>query len=881
MDQAGRDTGISFKLTENWRALTAYGVASVGLACGVAQPALAEWWKSQSAKAATSATRPVQAENGFAATIRRLMSESRRASDQGDHAKAIQLAERAAKISEASSQLLGSTPDCSPRETERFLAETRLRSEPKNVAAAQPAPANPTGPVIVPASPITQPAPSSVAAVQPSTVPDRKQQQTQPVAQAAGPSAAGPSVPGSSAPPEAAEAHFETVESPLFGERIAGTRPGRSSTKPAKSAARTLASPVPPSPSEATTDVDDLLAQSRVAAADGDFNRAIALAELAVAESNPTTLFGPARQSNDTPANRWLKTLQTQQNSPPIVRSQEIGFESPVAIVLKDRSADVASTNTAEQISPASPPADSANSVDEPVAGGFSTVIQAQLPNPEVEPTTSVISADAELWSEDLPPAPANEVKRAHQRFSRSTLSHGSEWIDADALDSAQTDTPNDLRASADNATSSQVSPSTADNADNSAADNSVPEFPLGTVSTPGFSALEPGDSIVAAPAVSNPRAGQETKSVEGTHPRQSLVPLRHRGDIQQVSAELPNSDSTLPKNKWRPAADVSVGGSTEDSVGKAKLETPDTVRTSKSTETSQPPVNEVPVQRFPIQRVLQLQQRLEAETAKHAIPAQAAQTTYQSQPSPRETPPRIGPLVPADWFIAPELNQTPQQHQREQEATVVPRSESAKLVEFAKKPVLKLRERPPTLIDEMVTATDATVAPRVPAAPRRQSVGVSMSSPWTSIDSSESPAITERDQSPRMETSTAAEQPELAPPVSQVAFESTDGDRLTSPAKTPSPSLVIPEAASPPAIAPPPPVLPSESPWYRDAASPEKPPVAEVVVRKNGFAMVDQLAESLRMPIATLIALMGAGGLGLFGLGLMVLRVTIRRRYN
>ena len=44
---------------------------------------------------------------------------------------------------------------------------------------------------------------------------------------------------------------------------------------------------------------------------------------------------------------------------------------------------------------------------------------------------------------------------------------------------------------------------------------------------------------------------------------------------------------------------------------------------------------------------------------------------------------------------------------------------------------------------------------------------------------------------------------------------------------------------------------------------------------------MIDQMAETLKMPVSTLISLIGAGGLALLGVGLVVLRATIRRQYD
>ena len=145
MARTVNDSRYPAYLPRNWRVMTAAGVTTMGLACGLVQPALAEWWKlskpeTPAATMTGTVGRTGSTENGFAATIRRLLAESRRAAEQGDHAKAVQLAERAAKISEAASQVVGPAAECSPQETARFLAEMRTRSSGPATTAATPLP---------------------------------------------------------------------------------------------------------------------------------------------------------------------------------------------------------------------------------------------------------------------------------------------------------------------------------------------------------------------------------------------------------------------------------------------------------------------------------------------------------------------------------------------------------------------------------------------------------------------------------------------------------------------------------------------------------------------------------------------------------------------
>lgn len=151
-----RDQRRLVDLPRNWRLISAAGVTAFGLACGVGHSALGEWWslprmkssvndatpksarapvtdaKSVSLKSATARSNGATASaagNGFSATIHRLQADAQQQAEKGDLDRAVQLAERAAKISEASSQLNGSLPDCSPERTAQFANDLRSRRE--------------------------------------------------------------------------------------------------------------------------------------------------------------------------------------------------------------------------------------------------------------------------------------------------------------------------------------------------------------------------------------------------------------------------------------------------------------------------------------------------------------------------------------------------------------------------------------------------------------------------------------------------------------------------------------------------------------------------------------------------------------------------------
>jgi len=843
---------VSRNLSGSWRAMTAASVASISLACGVAQPALAEWWKSQATKSPAATAKPVQAENGFAATIRRLMSESRRAAAQGDHAKAIQLAERAAKISEASSQLLGSAGECSPQETAKFLAEARTRAnqsatvtaqsksvrepvESKKVTPAVAAQGNPFS------APKTPPRPTQAATIPGLAKQAQKPQDTREIASA---------------------------ESPLFGER--SSRPGSARTTPAVANENTSkpsppSAPLPPSPAQAISGVDELLAQSRLAAADGYLDRAIDLAEQAVAISTPPTLFGPTQNTLDKGADRWLQSLISQRDSAP--KSEELVFEPPVKISLKKRAVPVASdTGSMESSSVESAARSDAPSQSEATNVEEATASLQSKASKAVDVPSS--SAESSLWTEELPPAPApaTETQRNLQKFSRAVITRAGEWVDADALDINPTNATTENSEAATDTNTIPSSPTA------SASVDATPEFPLGTVSTPGFVTDSANDN---SNSTTHPPAEQQSTGFVETTPL-ARVPLKNRGHIQQVADQIPAQ--TGPQRTTSNRAPLTQLGfeddfasTSSDASARKPLESADLQETTSS--------NEAPVQRFPIQRVLQLQQRL--ETASSLNPGGATAVDSQAE-NLKATPPKRSATAPADWFITPEAKEP-----------VSPPETKAEPKSPENRGILKLRGRAPIQIEE---ATHVTSVPKNPSTARQPVVAVSSATRWKTIEASQqsaqsgpsssqlAPPVTGRkDQPIQTEAKSSAEQPKLSPPVSQVAFESPEVNRLSDGSSTPKTSLALPYPESPsiPEIAPPPPEVPAESPWYHDTAKPDKKLSQPVVVRKNTFALIDQLAETLKVPVSTLISLIGAGGLALLGVGLVVLRATIRRQYD
>lgn len=147
-------------------------------------------WKLFSRKP-TAVQAPAPKTNGFAATVDRLMTESRRQAGEGRFDEAIRLAERARKIAEASSTVLGADPNCSPQSADKLVQEllalrdaaaagaTVAQQAPPathpRVVARTPAAAAPTQPSRDPAPPV-QPSVVALTPAQPRTEPPRQPQ---------------------------------------------------------------------------------------------------------------------------------------------------------------------------------------------------------------------------------------------------------------------------------------------------------------------------------------------------------------------------------------------------------------------------------------------------------------------------------------------------------------------------------------------------------------------------------------------------------------------------------------------------------------------------------------------------------------------------------
>ncbi len=164
-------------LPRNWRVITVASLTTFGLAYGAGQSAKGEWWslskaKPDRAKAVVEKAAPT--ENGFSSTIQRLMTDARLYADKGELDKAVQLAERAAKISEASSQLLGPVSDSSPEKTARLVSELLAR---RDAVAKRATPAAPTPTVVAAAMRATPagPRPPEIASQSPPAQPRERQ----------------------------------------------------------------------------------------------------------------------------------------------------------------------------------------------------------------------------------------------------------------------------------------------------------------------------------------------------------------------------------------------------------------------------------------------------------------------------------------------------------------------------------------------------------------------------------------------------------------------------------------------------------------------------------------------------------------------------------
>lgn len=841
MARSHNNTGIAAFVPHRWLMLTAAGAATVGLACGFAKPALAEWWKLSKADRNAAVSKPAQVENGFAGTIRKLTAESRRAAEQGDYAKAEQLAARAAKISEAAAQVVGPQGECSPQETARYLAETRARRNGTSAVAqvsSQPMQA-PTPPP--PQNPVaTVPQQSLVPSPSRSTLATRSgQAQAEPLVQPAPPSRP------LSKPPLQPQAPAPAVASSTGA--TGGARVGKPATPaPQDSRPQTsrATSALPPSPSQSTSTVDDLLAQSRLEAADGRLDRAIALADQAIAASSSAALFGTsARTTKSTEATHWRNHLVAQRDSSTAVAAAPVKQAPPV----------VASRSPSrwDESSPAQPREQLADS-------GFNRFASVATPAKR-----QVVGES--LWTEELPPAPAPQPKRGHEsiQFRRSEISRQGEWVDASTVESPTAD---NLREVNDEAPPPPVEPAIEESPIVQEPVESLPEFPIVEATTP---------TIAEQPAFEQPAVEQPVpseQSDDATAGTQTLVadeepvaspqevpeferpPLKLRGSIQQVAAEFPPESSSVKKQITDTPAKPEE--SPFELPTETKLETPRSVENdipvrsisddviAKLADETAPP--DFPVQRFPIQRVLQLRERL--QTASTFDPGASKFGTPKASSAPATIPQKPSTSKAAEW--EGESQEAPSSEPTRRETTSLTR------------PSLKLRERlPVTNESEVLAEKESTAVAKSAPAARPAAVGRSEVTRWQSADAL--PAAKERSA------------PAVAgkEPVSQVGYE--------TPILPPDANSVSPENEAKPTtaaeqtnIAPPPPA------WY-DEGLVRNRAASNASVRKRSFTLIDQLASTLNVPASTVVSLIGAGGFVLIGIGLVAVRSALKKRHE
>lgn len=918
MARSANNATLSAYLPHNWRVMTAAGATTLGLACGLVQPALGEWWKlAQSEKQSPVAAKSAPVANGFEGTIRRLLAESQHAAEQGDHRKAVQLAERAAKISEAAAQVVGPAGACSPQETSRFLAEMRTRNSAPAAVASQS--------VVAPSAA----AQGAGAAIQ-QQLPNQKS--AAPMLDSGNAARVRrdslPRTPVAESAPTFAQASQERASSPasieqsstgpgLFGtpqlppavtrspESLARVESRQSPRQPGSSAhgvwTRSTNTSQGQLPAVETTNADELLTQSRLAAADGNVDRAIELAQQAI-ESTPTpSLFGPAEASVATgEAVRWRDHLVARKDAQP--SSNEVVFERPVKVAVRQKKPVKAPTGTAT-LQPSTPATgaptptsvwaslpdsesiDTGPAVSSAAASSQSiTAAPSGIPAPLVTPVSKV--DEDSLWSEDLPPAPSPQPRTGASpiKFSRSVISRSGVWVNADSVETPAE--ANDSRAS--------VEPDPSNNSLDASSvpeesDTAIPEFPIRAASEPRVPGNPP--QVPQATAAKSTEATADGESAVLT--ANQSVPVhqdRHFDEIQQVSAQVPQARTS------------------DESIQADRSEAGDLVDAAHSDGSSD--VANIPNERFPVQRVLRLRQRLNTtssvDTGDWARPKSGTyqDDTWQSVPSDEaadsstrvEDQARPSASAPAD-----------------QQSSASAGVESPLTTQ--KRPALKLRERTRPQLDSLsnLAPRDSTVVPKSAGQPRQPVVAHSEMTQWKSADTIETPisnsatgalaaplpsipstrqpsfdAANFADRADRSFASghsiaetlpDPAVQPGLVPPIAQVGFESTEsspgGSELSATeGQDPNQSDLA-------MIAPPPP-LSGDSPWYRDETRQQPTSTsADIVVRKSSFATIDRLAEALALPVSTMVSLIGGAGFALVGCGLLCLRTAVRKRHS
>jgi hypothetical protein len=558
-------------------------------------------------------------------------------------------------------------------------------------------------------------------------------------------------------------------------------------------------------------------------------------------------------------------------------------------------------------------------------AGSTTQPIPSTTPNPLMTtpiPAATVSNpADDPLWTEPLPPSPAPHSRRQREpvKFSRSVISRSGGWVNAD--DDEATGSETDSRASGNSSASAESLPATnapapderQQHIQTAASEDTVetiPEFPIGDV--PDENVLLTDKSVDSSLPANLPGRDADNTAAAGDHgiktasaavsdPASGRSPLRLRGAIQQVAAEFPFDN---PQSDSPPKADATIESADEAPPRKADSQTREHELEWSGESTDGKAGTDRPVQRFPIQRVIQLRKRL--ETAASLNPGGWNAESSQSQsftPAPTEPfqnsraiePPLERAVKrdvkPAEPTAAGSANAEWQQLDRSIEND---RSVEHGDANGGWRAPIKLRGRSRLQLDDTASigAQRASTVPKSPGPPRQPSFGHSEPALWKSVDpleaetesgrkfiiAADSPDIGTDHSTADRRSVDSASQPGLVPPISQVGFESTT-------------SLIPPDIAvlggdvsagtERSEVAPPPPTSADDAPWYPVDPARRTPSVPDAVTHKSSFAMIDQLAETCRLPVSTVISLVCGGGLALIAGSLIALRVALRRRHS
>jgi hypothetical protein len=716
MTSSPNESRLRIVLPARWRAMTALGAASLVLACGLSQPVLAELWKfsgpskpNTNAASTPDSAKTVPAENGFTATIRRLMTESRQCAERGDLNKAVVLAERAAKISEASAQLLGPTSECSPQETAKFARE--MRSRQMGIAATQTSSdrAPTIASTVTSAGPLRLPQdPSSPRTKQSNEVPPAAPRRS---ATPLNQSPVEPSKAEGDIPPAATLVETASETRSLFGpspegggasaatrfrreiqrqrETVEASTSNPTTQRPAPTdfAARSQSTPeATPKPEASTvtgaiparsfTSVRRLLDDAKTAADQGDLDSAIALAEQAMQPSMDTaTLFGPSK-GNDIPSteaeqllaelrsrreslehDKSLATLDTRgtvttreadEFQPPIAATTMIpGTGSAVESDTRLADADVPSEPERSQKEPVS-----SATASNLVASNRESVVSPNQSEPAFEgnPNTSEVAPDEPPRSAEWPPAPAAEItpQKKPLRFARSPIRRDAAWEESIPVESP---------ALSDETTSNETS-----RGDRSES-NSSGEF---------VSRVEPAiprDVVIHADLVEAEDASsippEESADAEPAASQRKSMRIRS-GAVQVGTTEQPK-ESRITSDKqdgWRsvpPANDVALTDSPSprsDAPGlpadiefappnRTEMAPVDNSQIPSDASPSKPNAEDVetPATRFPVQRVIRLRRRLETAASLNPGGFHVTEQSEETRPEPEAASPDQPPV--------------------------------------------------------------------------------------------------------------------------------------------------------------------------------------------------------------------------------------------